>query len=83
MSDNEEDEEDYPDTTFERNQLTDESVLGKRPRIEPTATAIPSTLLIEQDRIPLSEKSCAHRRISGRVPKRIRREEDLYEYQKL
>lgn len=94
ISDNEEEEEeeeDQTDTTSEPNQGADESVLGKRPRIEPTATALPSTQapLIQQDGngedeedgIPLPENSCTQRRTSGRVPKRIRRDEDLYEYQ--
>jgi hypothetical protein len=86
----EEEEEDHTDTTSEPNQVADESVLGKRPRIEPTATALPSTQapLIQQDGngedeedgIPLPENSCTQKRTSGRVPKRIRRDEDLYEY---
>lgn len=80
IRDNEEAEEYYPDATSRPNQLAGESVLGKRPKIELTATAVPSTqtLLIQRDRngeddedvIPIPENGYTQRRTSGRVPKR-------------
>jgi hypothetical protein len=43
ISDNKEEEEDYTNTTSKPNQLAGESILSKRPRIEPIVTALPST----------------------------------------
>lgn len=68
-----------------------ESILGERPRIEATEAALQSTrvpiIQLEDedgedgdDITPLPENSSIQRRTSGRVTKRIRRVEDMYEY---
>ncbi|KAJ5413633.1 hypothetical protein N7509_000260 [Penicillium cosmopolitanum] len=92
ISDDEEEEEDSTDdATSKPTQLVGESILGKRPRVGTTPTDLLSTQAPpiqledgegEQDEPPLPENSSTQRRTSGRVPKRIRRDEDLYEYQK-
>lgn len=52
ISADEEEQEEYPDTKSKPNQLAGKSVLGMRPWIKPTATALPSTQtpLIQQNR---------------------------------
>ena len=88
----EEEEENYTNTISKPVQLVGESILGKRPRITATEATLPSTQTSvmqpededgkDEDDIPLPENSSTQRRTSGRVPKRMRRDEDLYEYQK-
>lgn len=92
----EEEEENYTNAISEPTQLAGECILGKRPRIEAAEAAeaaLPTTetSLIQleeedgedkEDDIALPQNSSTQRRTSGRVPKRIRRDEDLYEYQR-
>lgn len=83
----EEEEENYTNSTSEPTRLAGESILGKRPRIEAAETALltteaPLIQLEDEDDIALPQNSSTQRRTSGRVPKRIRRDEDLYEYQR-
>lgn len=89
----EEEEENYTNATSEPTQLAGESILGKRPRMEAAEAALPTTeaplIQLEdedgedkEDDIALPQNSSTRRRTSGRVPKRIRRDEDLYEYQR-
>lgn len=93
ISDDKEEKEDSTDATSKPTRLAGESILGKRPRVGTTATDLLSTQAPpiqledgdgedEEDEPPLPENSSTQRRTSGRVPKRIRRDEDLYEYQK-
>ncbi|KAJ6126401.1 hypothetical protein N7523_002013 [Penicillium sp. IBT 18751x] len=89
----EETEGNYTNATFEPTQLAGESILGKRPRIEAAEAALPATEAPlnelededgedKEDDVALPQNNITRRRTSGRVPKRLRRDEDLYEYQR-
>ncbi|KAG2000826.1 hypothetical protein GB937_010790 [Aspergillus fischeri] len=88
ISDN---EEDAPAAISPPIQLPSERALGKRPRTEATEHQGPLVELDNedyQDEIPLPDNSDLHgesntqRRTSGRVPKRSKRDEDQFVYQK-
>jgi hypothetical protein len=93
QANHDEDDEDNEITTslsLKLTQLASESTLGKRQRVESSVLisshnqSLPIQLdnLDEEGEIPLPENCGTQRRISRRVPKRPRKDEEIFVYSK-